>query len=376
MLEYGNKAPVKQYILGGGGNSTLIFNPGTNTLYGRGLTGYEIGLTNDIAYNNFVKVASNVKRLLTTRCGGSRFNAYLSTDDKIYFAGNDASMRGSNTVVNVYNGWTDKTAMFLNAGIQPDNVKEIQAWYDLKMNVVTNDGNLYCAGKNNITAQTSFGTGNNNDSNYTLVKVPLSNVKTTDGNMYLTNAGELYMTGINDKYQYGDGSNVGTTGLKKIVFSGVVDIKTGYQNSYYLSTDNIMYGCGRQFNPIYGNEYGTGAGGPYTYTSYINMRTNVVKIDSCRGNMNTMCITSDNKLYSTGLNASGMFGTGNDLNTVVFTASIGDLLIADPENVQSVRTNSGTTILSAGRLFQAGIKYGSGMGYDVSYVEIPLTFIN
>ena len=374
MIKYGNVVtpPAQiEYMLSSGENSYLFFDPITGNLYVRG-AGKDVGSAT--VYNVFTLTATNVKRILTTRGGGSVFHAYLSNDNKVYFTGNDACVKGSVSTTTAYVNWVDKTSMFTSAGISLDDIKYIQAFYNLKLNVVMKNGDLYCCGKNNTGTKSSFGTGTNVDSNYTFVKVPLSDVKHADGNLYLTNDGSLYRTGTNDQYQYGNNTTVSSPGLTKIVDSGVIDIYQGFQSSMYIDSTGVLYGCGVQFGTSYGNEFGTGTGGPYTYKTFTSLHSDSVMVSGCIGNMGTCIVTNNNILYSTGLNSNGSFGNGSTANASTWVMGNNVNIDLNTRTIVA-RANQGTMVWSNGKLYQAGIRYGTGLGIDSVFAEVPLTFL-
>jgi hypothetical protein len=324
-----------------------------------------IGFPNTTAYGTFTLCLSDVQTVLTKNQAGSSFSAVRKNDGTIWFCGTSGSVLGGSAR---YSQWENHTALFTASGLDPLNVKEINSYNNLKLNVVMNNGDLWCCGKNNVTAKSSFGTGTNNDSFGAFVKVPLSGVVTAHGNCYISGS-TLYQTGTNSLYQYGNGTTNGGPGLTQIA-TDVVDVRTAWQGTYYLSSTGDAYGAGTPFNvSSYGNEFAQGASSS-AIPFFKVLSSNVDSIESCMGNMSFHVL--NDRMYSTGLNRSSVFGTGGGSNSTTFVA-------AAPATINTtggrfVRGNNNGLLLVKDKLYKTGSNFGGGAANSV-LTEIPLTFL-
>lgn len=357
MNPYGNILPKKDIKIYSHANGFLVHNISNGDLYGTSVYGYYIGINNVGNIPTLTLTATNVKRVFGANNNSNNGHMYQSNDNKIYVSGIRTPITGEpSTVSNTYQVWTDITNMFTTAGIIPDNIVDISGYYNLKWTVITNDGSVYCVGKNNNSSQSSFGNSTNVDSFNAFTKInnfPAgTQIVRNAGNYYLSSTGILYGTGTNANYQLGNNSTTSITGLLQIR-TGVSDVYTGYQNCYAIDTNNSVYGCGTQFGQQYGNEFGSG--GSTTSPSLVVNRTFQLMSTDCKyfsccvGNMATHIIKSDNILYSTGNNALYQMGNGNNNPLFVYTS-----IINVSSDAQLVRSNVGSLLFTDGKLYYSG----------------------
>lgn len=343
-------------------NSLFVFRKSTQQLYGMGSSGNSLGLNNPLAVNSLTLLSNNVERVISNIDGGVNFFMYLSTDGKIYAAGTDQFMTNG-VAGNAYNTWTDISSIFTAVNI-PD-IKGAQCYYGDKLNLIMNDGSLYCAGTNDVTKDASFGTGNNVGTNRVLAKVPITNVVAVDGNMYLQSNGDLYACGTNTYYQYGNNSTTSSASLVKVA-SNVREIGSGYRCNYYINNLNELRVCGSAFSLGTGNEMGTGA--ITVNRTWVKVADGVANMTTCRGNMALHYILQSGTLLSTGYNTNGCFGIGaGSPNTIVPVGAIPQPPTSS--NSQISRGNIFTTVTTDTGVYIAG-KCGDVV---VTNSFIPLT---
>lgn len=376
LFEYGNIVIPKKYYLYSNVSGFLFYDPQELKLYGRSSTGISIGINDTNARNVFTLTAQNVKKVLTTQQTDSMFFGYLSTDNKIMVCGYNNVFSGITSPLVSYAGWVDVTSIFTAAGIDPSTVKLMNAHKNTKISVVLDNGDLYCAGRN--TGDSAFGDGTSTNSSNVLTKIQtLSSVKNVSGNLYLTNSGDLYCTGLNTYYQYGNGTTTSNRDMN-FVHSSVQDMLYGFQTIVFKDTEGDLYACGTQFSSSLGNELGTGG----TTSSPVSVLSTPTKIyDSCTnftlcsGNPSTQVYSTDKILYSTGYNINGSFGTNNTSSTFVFSPAFNTPSL--PDDIILMRSNTGLMIFSSSvlKLYQCGLRYGTGLGSSLVLEEVPLTFL-
>jgi alpha-tubulin suppressor-like RCC1 family protein len=126
--------------------------------------------------------------------------------------------------------------------------------------------------------------------------------------IYLTEAGDVYVTGDNSFGQLGNGSTTATKIPVKAA-SGAKAVAAGHGNLYYLATSGDLYGAGD-------NQYGqlgvTLAGGATRNTSFVHIASGVTKMQAGEGHL--LYLTTAGDLYATGLNSSGQLGDGSQVN--------------------------------------------------------------
>lgn len=369
MLEYGNVAPVKSNIELYGTNACFfLFNKDTNILYGMGSSGSLLGLGGFAVYNNFVQVASNVKRIITDIDGGSSLFIYQGLDDRLYATGNSISMENGPTGTN-YTVWTDITSIFSKT-VFVNDIKHVQAYYNVKVNVVMQDGSLYCMGKNQplgTEATGCFGNNTSVGSTRTLVKIPIENVTYAYGNMYLQSNGDLYCCGVNNKFQYGNGTITASSSLVKVA-GGVKTMSGSYQCNYYISNSNDLYVCGTQFRTDFGNEMGTGS--TTVNQNWSLLQPNVRSMATNIGNMSLHYIIDSNLVYGCGYNVYGWFGTGAEDHTYIPTQP--NPLPTVGDNTGIIRNNNASILFSEDKLLISG-RFPDGTTVLV-YTEIAYPF--
>lgn len=290
-------------------NTCSFILDGTN-IYGTGRNSQgELG-------NGSLNVVSPTFKLLRTDALRMYMNCssaaawYISTDNKLYFAGSNLSWKYTasasggdlNSLL-----WTDVSTLITSKGLRVQDIQSIYTWNTLKTNILMNNGDLYCVGKNNTTTVSSFGDGTNTDS---LVLVFIrSGIAMTSGNFYLGTDKTLYGTGMNGQYQYGNNGTVSSTGLVQID-TGVDYICTGYSTKYYLK-GSLLYASGSTLGSQYGNEFGNGdVTNPSVLRVNTLLRSDVKEVYNNVGNIGSVIRLVNGDVYVSGYNTYGQLGTG------------------------------------------------------------------
>lgn len=354
IVKYGNnikpKEPLQVYATS---NAQFIFDAGNNNLYGMAQNGSHIGLTTGTIYKDYTLCASNVKRVLSNINGGANLILYEDLSGKIWGVGNQGSIyTGTGSPSTTVTNWTDFTSAFSNVNIS--DIKDVQLFYDVKTNVVMNNGDLWCMGQNDMTKTASFGNGTNVSSPGVLVKV-LTGVTKASGNMYLTKTGEILATGNNSKYQFGYPS-VSRSNLISVVSSGAKAVDVGYTCSYYIDASNNLYVTGTSLGASFGNEMGTGT--TTVNTVWTLLAPNVQSIAVSVANIGLTYATTDGKLYSTGYNSNGVLGIDSSVSQIT-TPQICVPQITWNDKCMITRSNSNCIYSTSTGIFLSGLYWDS-----------------
>ncbi|MFA6866250.1 MAG: hypothetical protein WCR54_01905, partial [Clostridia bacterium] len=180
---------------------------------------------------------------------------------------------------------------------------------------LSDEGELYAWG-NNSNGQL----GLNSNLSYDIPQyIDVPNVKFsevacgTDFSIALSNVGDLYVWGKNDKRQLGDNSTVDVNAPKKLEFENVKFSKIACGDSHItaLSTTGEIYSWGDNTS----GQVGVGT------TETINLPqkllvNGVTFIDIACRMQHSMAISSTGTIYAWGNNASGQIGDGNVANVL------------------------------------------------------------
>ncbi|MFJ1464836.1 RCC1-like domain-containing protein [Clostridioides difficile] len=181
------------------------------------------------------------------------------------------------------------------------------------MMIVTNDGELYCAGLNS-SGQLGLG---DNTSRSQLEKNSMANVEdvsvASSHSIILLKDGTVYTTGYNANGQLGLNDD---TNRNSFTLTDITDVKSVFAyntNTMVLKNDGTVYGTGY-------NSYGElGLG----HTTKVNTFTKI-PIDNVKellgGWYYSIVLKNDNTLWGAGNNEYGQFGVGDRLNKTTFVA--------------------------------------------------------
>ena len=119
--------------------------------------------------------------------------------------------------------------------------------------------------------------------------------------MYITENDELYISSTN---------YYSKTGEFEKVAENVKSIYGGYQNSFYITNDDILFGIGKDNDRLLGNN-GNEA------TAFIELGTDVKEVRQFH-NLATYYLTNDNQLYGTGIYANPSADTDSKVYLYTF----------------------------------------------------------
>lgn len=373
LVKYGNVVPpqIGRYKIYSSSASLFLLDTQTHKLYSSSTLNYTSGTGN--VEPKFVLSATNVKRLLLSD-NSCAMQIYEDMNGRAAMCGTRTAYSGvANDNVLV---WTDCTTWFTTVGLNVSDIQYMSGFYNLKLNVVMNNGDLWCSGKNNTSTTSSFGNNTNIDSFNKFTKITtISNVIKATGNIYLRADNTLWGCGINSYYQLGTGNQTSSISLI-LIASNVIDSNVGLQNTYYLTNNKELYGCGTQFGTTYGNEFGTGRQGTAVqYKTPTVLFTDADGLAVCVGNMSTHVIQY-NKVFSSGNNALAQLSVGNRDNVYTYTQSFDNFQM----DSSIVRTNVGTLILTAdNKLYYSGrndvVMGGTSTQFTTVFSEVDMSFI-
>ncbi|MED6699258.1 hypothetical protein VWH97_05960 [Escherichia coli O157] len=375
MLDYGNIAPnppdpSTRFKIYSGGSAMYFHDTYTKNLYASAAVSQGTGT--GVASSKFILSATNVKRvLLENNSSGCQLYEEDGTG-KVFITGSPSAFSGSGAY---YNTWTDCTSWITSSGINVSDIKYMSSYSDLKVNLITTDGTLYCCGTNSTSTRSSFGNGTNTNSFNAFVKIEaISSVKKAVGNIYLKEDNTLWGCGINTYYQLGTGNQTASTGVVRIQ-TNVIDVDVSYQSTFFIKDDNKLYACGTQYGVSYGNEFGTGTT-LKQYTTPTLLNSDVQNVHCCVGNMASHIRRFGTTIFATGVNTGGQLGVGNLTNQFYYTQSYANF----NSSYSLVLNNIGSLILTdEGKLFYTGfsnlVMGGSSGQYTTRYTEVDMSFI-
>jgi hypothetical protein len=273
-------------------------------LYGYGKNSYgELGLGHKDWISSLKMIMKNVK---SVSCGYEH-TMILTTDNVLYSCGrNDYGQLGleHRNAVTTFTKVREGISKILCKGC-----------YSL---ILTNNRELYGCGNRVL----SFGS----DATFIKIRDDIKSMSCGGGYiMILTKDDVLYGCGWNDHGQLGLGKAFNDTlGKRKKVYKfkkileDVSYVSCGHDFTMILTKDNVLYGCGsdydgqlgldgKNFDPTPDNIHHLSHDGDVH--EFTKIRENVAKV-SC-GMFHTMVLTMDNELYSCGYNEYGQLGIGH-----------------------------------------------------------------
>lgn len=246
--------------------------------------------------HNDTKIASNVKQV-----GGSYKNTYYITND------GDLYVAGKNEYGQLATGNTQDVLTFTKVA---DNVKDAYVYDHLLY--IKDNGDLYVCGRNRVG---QLGIGNTTNL-LTPTKVA-SNVDfiTADSSVsWYISKGELYGCGYNQHGYQGSGDTQDVLTFTKRAENVKLVCTTAY-TTQYITNDNKLYGCGlKRDNLLFNNETESGS-----YNTFIHCADDVKHMYA--NNSIQYYVKTNGDLYVVGDNSNGYYGDGNSTPNNVVSGS-------------------------------------------------------
>jgi len=257
-------------------------------------------------------------------------------------------------------------------GLSVDNIKLITSG-SYHTALLTKDGFLYTCGYNS-----SGQLGNNTlGSSKFELSTDVDNIQGTikevscgsNHTMVLTNFGKIYGTGLNSSGQLGIGiiTNKNIFTLSTFTAETINSISCGSNYTVVLATSGNLYAAG---NNYYGQLGFTSTGStPHPLFVLCNTINNVEAVYV--GQVHTMVLTKDGKVYGTGFNYQG--NLGNNFNSTItnqFTLSTFNIDFPS-EIVSSISSGGQHTLLltKSGKTYAAGLNTAGQLG-NGSYTSV------
>lgn len=234
IVKYGNKVQplpditIKDLQTGQNHNGLLMTD---GTFYVQGLNNNsqcgQSSTTDDVV--NYINISTNVKMISI----GYNVSIYITNSNQIFGTGKTATITGTDLTT-----WTNITTWFSTIDIP--NIKLIRLASDGAF-ILMNDGSLYSRGTNvnfSVNATTSA-----------WKKLYTANVVDVRCGYDFTNIlvqDEIIVLGKNGNGQLGTGNTTTYQTQTSTGIKNVQSIYSSYSNSYYMTVQGLLYGCGSQ----------------------------------------------------------------------------------------------------------------------------------
>ena len=336
MIQYGNVVQQNKIVkIDNNVAAGVLLLSSTGDLYGFGPNGaYQLGLGHNNAVTTPTLLFSGVKNFWSA--GGD--TVLQTTDDKFYAAGVGNIIDAANTSRHV---WTDITYVF--SAVDISDIKKV----DIKANclaVLTNSGNLYCAGYNGYRAYNS-----NNAIRYANLTLIRSDIVDIKGNynlglFTLRTDGKIYAGGYSTSGQLGTSAEgqAATTIIYGTQAWTYADLDCLYTHRTGTLLNNTKLVTGTDSNALKmrisgANTNGSLAAGAASvgFTAAWGSANTLAAADIISGfdtsaNATGAFLLTSTGLWSTGNNQYGQMGRGNTSNQVVYSRnSTMDSIVTD-----------------------------------------------
>lgn len=178
--------------------------------------------------------------------------------------------------------------------------------------------------------------------------IPITNVSFISAghshSIFLTSTG-VYAVGLNNFGQIGLGSSPRVNSITNIQpLVNIVFVASGFDNSFFIDSSRKVYVTGSNANGVFGTGDYVGSTTPFLLTNPLLNNVSSISV----GLNHVLFLTSNNNLYSTGKNDFGQLGLGDmvDRNTLQFLSS--DVLQVSSYNGSSFFMTKNQTLYSFG----------------------------
>lgn len=361
-------------------------------LYGFGLnTAYQLGLGHNNNVTTITLLYQNVKNFWTA--GGD--SVLQTNDNKFYAAGVGNIIDSANTS---RQSWTDITYVF--GAVDISDIKKV----DIKANclaVLTNSGNLYCAGYNGYMAYNPTSTVR--FANLTLIRSDIVDIKGNYnlGLFTLRTDGKIYGGGYNTSGQMGSSSASDSQPPTTIIYGtnqwtyDNLDCLYTFRTGTFLNNTKLVTGTDSSTEKM--RVSGTGANGSLAgptgkVTGFTNtwgsantlLASEIVTGYDSSGNTTSPILKTANGLWVSGNNTNGQLGIGSSNNQVLYTRNTAlDSIVADYSKLTIVNSSFYCTyIVYDNKLYGTGALNVANTGIylpgystgQVNFVQIDLPF--
>jgi len=328
---------------------------------------YAWGLNNYGQFGNGMNADSNtpinigVLNVVDLVCSTSHSLALMS-NNKLYSWGfNQFGQLGNGTT----NSSNNPVAVDMTGVLAGKTISQISVGIAHCL-VLTSDNKLYSWGFNQFG---QLGNGTNTDSNVpiavdmtgVLSGKTIALISCGDVNcIVLTSDNKLYSWGNNAYGQLGDGTNTDSNIPVTVNMSGVLSGKTisivncGGTSCLVLTADNKLYSWGDNQYGQLGNGTNTDSNVPVAVnmTGVLSGKT-ITKISN--GTINSLILTSDNKLYSWGDNQYGQLGNGTNIaSNVPVTVDMTGVLLGKSVSQINCGANYSIVLTSDNKMYSWG----------------------
>jgi len=344
---------IKDFAMG---QEYTVILSNNNKIYGCGLN--DVGQLGDGTWINKYSLVeidnTTINNSVINKIYSSQFSTYILTEDNNIFACG-ANYNGQLGIDSIYhqNIFTLVDTSMLNGAA----IIKLSTGVSF-FTILTNNNKLYSCGDN------FFGQlGIQSNNNY-ITKLSEMNLINFTSNIYpidiecggnfiivLSNDNNVYCCGNNNFGQLGTGNTINQNILTKINInlnnSIPKELSCGYFHSCILTTDNNVYFSGYNAFGQFGNNTTTNSN---IFIKTILNEYTPNKI-SC-GDFHTIIQTTNNSLYSSGINTYGQLGIGNNNNQKIFT--IIDSALLDISSNSVIKCGYDFTFILSDTLYSCG----------------------
>jgi alpha-tubulin suppressor-like RCC1 family protein len=347
--------------------SSILTNNGTLWVAGNNAYG-QLGLGNKTNQTSWVKVTSIPEGKRITKIRDSAANTTILLDDgSLWQSGNHYGVNGGSSTEFVQVDSLPSDRFVRDLLLSTDNTI---------YGVILDNGLLYVTGSNKYG---QLGVGNSVDQpSYVRVgSLPVDRqvikvISTTTNNTFvLLDDGTLWATGTNGNGQLGLGNTAQRTSLTKVTSipnTNIKQIRYENTNTFILLDDNTLWSTGH-------NAYGQLGLGDNTdkalFTQVTNLPSGNIKEVVC-GNTYSFILLEDGSLWGTGQNYSGQLGLGDNTNRNTFT-KVTTLPVDRKVKEISIGENTIFVLLDDGSIWGCGANTQGQLG--LGHTDIQTSFV-